>query len=940
MATMSTIDYGTLGHVEYQAQKGEWGFVRRSKSPQGITPLGSPALLVPPSVDGSAPSVAKGGRQKLALQFTGSHTEFVPAVNQIVDMYEESRDVLHLSQWAVSKTSPLVVIASSTEAQPLVGSSHTSRRVLVYAAGISGNKIGVAIVQQQRFAKDNLLIRRPSIKPQLETVFECDGPIEQIQPVYEVETRKTKPYVVIRTQKSIYIVQITSESASRVGLPLFGAVCLGTIEAGTVGCSDFLHIAVNPWKGEEIAFVDVGGKWNVWDFSLRKTQKTRYAPTTPKLIASGELYEPNQITLAWANITWGSVEAELLVATRKELFKIGTTTGSITDVFRNVVRGLPTEVEIISVVRPQIKPDSLLILTNYTLQILELAAEIKPILSWKHCRHPQDRSLSCSAWNVDDTECVFIYSRYNPNISVIWGLNSREPLDFSFLAAKWSDCPILGLIVLEGSTEENTKGETNRRSDIFTVTTIGSNHDVWRQDYTLNSNIDARIFHNNRRGNYLALSNQIIDSSDESDGQGRQRGSRDESADLGSTFERLSLGTSRRCREVSNVSIINLGNVYELAFDDERPIYKTGAQEDGRLFLQEYLNILRLHLNPDNDDEADTINPSLLSFLHLKKKMEGLFDDLSMLSIGVDGLVHTGSTSTSILNLGYSQNPNEIFRILRDLFEESDSQGDLDRALSPEALYDSLSRVWLEALPVDAPPRLRLRRERLARMIAIEISLSSLGAYPRLVASERSREPAFPGGGVQSSSQSVGTLQSSSSYLTDEDDNIMETGRVSGPSSRGSSRSGISSSQLRMFLENFTPVVHVPVIGGDIDGLLTDWDVGQSPENYQWRPVFEIQQQIVADFRNSESRPRSRSRKGSRRRDQSASSTAKNGYMHGIRGGEDFPMTQPATRTETATLIPISSSQATSTQRLPASQVHRGKYGDSRKTKKRRTEGF
>ncbi|KAF3131718.1 hypothetical protein TWF594_009745 [Orbilia oligospora] len=337
MATMPTIDYGTLGHVEYQAQKGEWGFVRRSKSPRGITPLGSPALLVPPSVDSSAPSVAKGGRQKLALQFTGSHTEFVPAVNQIVDMYEESRDVLHLSQWAVSKTSPLVVIASSTEAQPLVGSSHTSRRVLVYAAGISGNKIGVAIVQQQRFAKDNLLIRRPSIKPQLETVFECDGPIEQIQPVYEVETRKTKPYVVIRTQKSIYIVQITSESASRVGLPLFGAVCLGTIEAGTVGCSDFLHIAVNPWKGDEIAFVDVCGKWNVWDFSLRKTQKTRYAPTTPKLIASGELYEPNQITLAWANITWGSVEAELLVTTRKELFKIGTTVRMALHERRNVI---------------------------------------------------------------------------------------------------------------------------------------------------------------------------------------------------------------------------------------------------------------------------------------------------------------------------------------------------------------------------------------------------------------------------------------------------------------------------------------------------------------------------------------------------------------------------------------------------------------------------
>ncbi|KAK6499222.1 hypothetical protein TWF506_003850 [Arthrobotrys conoides] len=931
---MSTIDYGTLGHVEYQTQKGEWSFVRRSKSPRDVTALGSPALLVPPSVDGGGPDVAKGGRQKLALQFTGSHTEFVPAVNQIIDMYEESRDVLHLSQWAVSKTSPLVAIGSSTEAQPLVGSSHTSRRVLVYAAGISGNKIAVAIVQQQRFTKDELLIRRPSIKPQLEAVFECDGPIEQIQPIYEAETKKTKPYVVIRTQKLIYVVQITSESASRIGAPLFGAVCLGTVEAEAIGCSDFLHVTVNPWKGERIAFIDIRGKWNVWDFSLRKTQKSKYVPPTPKLIASGEIYEPGEVILAWANIVWGSLEEQLLVATRKELFKIDTTIGSFTNIFQTIVKGLSNDIEIISVIRPQIKPGSLLLLTNRTLQILDLSVDIKSTLSWKHCRHPQDRSLSCSAYNVDDTEFIFIYSRYNSNISVLWGLGGEE-LDFSFLVARWSNCPLLGLVLLEGSTEENDGN--NRRPDVFTLVTIGSNHDVWRQDYTLNPNIDAKMFHKNRRGNHLALSSQIIDSSDGSDDQGWLRNGRDESTDLGATFERLSLGTSRRRRMASNVSILNLGKVYEMAFDDEQPIYKSGGQ-DGRAFLQEYLNGLRSHLNLD--DETDAIKPGLLNFLHPKKELEGLFDDLGMLSVEMESLVHPGGTSASILNLGYTQGSSDIFRTLKDVLEGIGRQGDRDGVFAPEALYDSLSKAWLEALPVDAPPRLRLRRERLARMIAIDVSLSSLGAYTRLVAPKQSRELIPSDRELQPSSQLAGTLQSIYSHPTEEDDIIMETGRSSGLNSRGSSRSRISSLQPRMFLENFTPLAHNPILDGDIDGLLTDWDVDQPPENYQWRPVSRIQQQIVADSQNSESRLRSRSRKGSRRRDQRASSSANNDSVHGIRDGDDFPMTQPTTRIETTALIPISSSQVTSTQRFPASQVQRGKFGDSRKTKKRRTEGF
>ena len=110
-----------------------------------------------------------------------------------------------------------------------------------------------------------------------------------------------------------------------VGDILFGATCVGTIEAQEIGYSEFIHVAVNPWRGEQIAFIDTKGKWGVWDFSLRQTQRSKYAGILPKSMASGNIYELDDATLAWANIVWGSVENELLIATRRELFEIDIT---------------------------------------------------------------------------------------------------------------------------------------------------------------------------------------------------------------------------------------------------------------------------------------------------------------------------------------------------------------------------------------------------------------------------------------------------------------------------------------------------------------------------------------------------------------------------------------------------------------------------------------
>lgn len=96
-----------------------------------------------------------------------------------------------IAQWGGSKTGPFIAISSATSMETLLGGSHPPKKILAYVTGVGGDKLAVMGVNLQRFAGRIMMMRRPGFKIHLEPVHSCDGPIEQLQPVYEFGNKKS-----------------------------------------------------------------------------------------------------------------------------------------------------------------------------------------------------------------------------------------------------------------------------------------------------------------------------------------------------------------------------------------------------------------------------------------------------------------------------------------------------------------------------------------------------------------------------------------------------------------------------------------------------------------------------------------------------------------------------------------------------------------------------
>ncbi|KAK6339076.1 hypothetical protein TWF696_009864 [Orbilia brochopaga] len=929
---MSIIEYGTVGQVEYRSQRGEWSFLKRRPSPQDIISLGEPTVLLKPCLQDDTAGLGKrpAGRQSLARRFAGNHTEFVPAVSQIIDIYEESTVVEDLSQWAVSKTSPLMTVAHAGHVDNLLGGTHPLRKVLVYVTGISGNKLAATAVQLQRLTSDDVVVRRPSLKPQSRAIFACDGPIEQLQPVYEAETKKTKPWLLLRTQKTIYLVHIAIDFALSPGDAAFSVTCMAAIESPLAGGHNFLHVTINPWQGDQIAVVDTNGTWSIWTFVAKRSHRSKLAPTDPKLVCTGCIYTSDHSNaLSWANITWGCSENELLIATRTELFRLDIEAGSRSDIFTSLLESSTRGVEIVNLSRSQNEAGQVILLTNYALHLLQLDGMIKPVLVWRHYRHPEDRSLCCSISNLDNGSWVLLYSRYNPNISVLRILENNQAFDLSLLSIKGLDNPVIGLALLEGSVKR--AADERRRADVFTIVGIGSGYEIWRQDCTVDPNLDINIFRRTSKRRRALWIGHIVPTSEE---EGDMSDSGDTFGDmgLGSTFEKLSLGTQEQA--APGVSILNLEKLYEEAFEDEGPAYKSGDSAGGQSFTSFYLSRLRSLFK----GEYEGTDFGIITCQHVKRELEGLFDDPNLLFTEIQRLSSEDANSAvGIIDLDAAFLQNDVSSALPALSKRDGQENEHNQPIVG-SIYDTLISIWLESLPTESPAKTRLRRERLARMLSIDIGLSSLGACYNMKQA-RSTDLTNANGCIEADKEQLiltplqipllATVEKSPDDRSKESHGIIETGHRDHTQGRRSSLSQ------RLFLEAFTLVTHTGN-DPDIDALLNDWDVGRAPGQYQWRQLSSIQRQAYEESQRS--RSRSRSRTGSRQR--RATSTATAAREPDAMPNGDLHMTQPVTRTEIATAFPLASSQIASSQRFPSSQVQRGHHGDSRKMKKRRTEGF
>ncbi|KAF3905733.1 hypothetical protein AA313_de0201861 [Arthrobotrys entomopaga] len=721
----------------------------------------------------------------------------------------------------------------------------------------------------------------------------------------------------LRTQSCIYILQIKSEAGFRDKSLSFAVNLVGVLKTNEAGGERFVHTTVNPWFGEQIAVLDVKGQLTLWQFNLKNTHRRAYAPLTPKRIFADQIHSGDvKSGVHWANVTWGSTQHDLIIAKRRQLFILNTETGVSTDIWGNIFQDSIRDLELISLTRHPNEPGCLVLLTNYTLHLIEMNPKIKSTLIWKHCRHPEDRSLSCSIWNLDNDPCALLFSRYNPHITVLWRMQTHQLLDLSMLVSRGLDSPLMGLVLLGGLVEDLTNRDRKPRAEIFSLLMIGSKYDIWGQEYTINPNIDDAIFRQTRKPKRAPLSSRMISLSDEgSDTDDSIAGTED--IDLDSSFKRLSLGA--RKREVSKAFYLDLKEIYDDAFDDESSVYKSGGQTNMQSFMNKYLSTLKLTLL---NGDANRSN-ELLTLLRLKTELQGLFDDVGELTAEIRNICSAEGSKFIILDLESTLITNFMSAMILVSPKESQEANFGQQIMIAKNLYDTLIEIWLESLPTGSPAKLRLRRERIARMVSGEMALSSMGFYRN--------------GGNNTQWRTISFLQRDMEMVANlsQGDYIMETESMEASDMKGGhlANSHVNDEASCMLIERFSPLTHGLVGAYDVEDILGDWDIGKTPDEYQWSEISTIRRHVAT----STGRSQSESRK-SGRRCRTASKT-KGGRILNSASLHEPSMTQPTTRSEISAHIHLASSQA-SGPKFPSSQTNRGKHGDSRRAKKRRVEGF
>lgn len=203
-----------------------------------------------------------------------------------------------------------------------------------------------------------------------------------------------------------------------------------------------------------------------------------------------------------------------------------------------------------------------------------------------------------------------------------------------------------------------------------------------------------------------------------------------------------------------------------------------------------------------------------------------------------------------------------------------------NRELSVVALYDTLLRDWIAPLPVDIPIRLRQAKERLARRVAMEVTLAST----RLA--HKKDELLLQPGSEQENSTILPILPSKlgDGTYVDSDASTVPSALLTPPQSSVPPSSQPPSSpsvlghlqphrrdpllRLRKYLSIDDNPMMPTVISPTVNELLSHWKPGVDPSTYDWEATKQVLRPDVPDEVSQELREKERRKKEKRDRRQ------------------------------------------------------------------------
>ncbi|KAF8533148.1 RNA polymerase I-specific transcription initiation factor RRN6-like protein [Trichophaea hybrida] len=597
---------------------------------------------------------------------------------------------------------------------------HINRvKFAAFASGKTGSDLVLAEMgDEERTFKgiDGRQLLAPHVIPGTTSPHHLNSPIRQIcsaRNPYHGEPPKSR--LAVRTSGFTRIYRVIAESkgaSSRLSLqPLVTRIPFGS--DGTVEHAD---VAFNPWYFKQFGIIDQRGDWRVLDLEGSYEASRRGFGLMLSSVANGRVTTGDELKgHGWGRITWGGDLNTVMTCDRHTaaLFDIRTSAAAPSIV-------LPVDRDrswILDLQRGPPISDSHIafVLTSSHISQVDVRQSGRTLLSWPHGRHRDDVSLYLDIFRSEDVTTAVIGSRMT-SMTTCYQFSSWQdpavlgdpfmltsPLAHEELSRSASSMSILPCSLQSANVSD---GPQSQDVNLFVGFSIDKELSVSRRIYSTRD--ELHLAH--KRPEF------VIDSDSDD-------------ADKELPSSEIFHSTSDRHIRKPNGSVshrrANLFELYNATFQDEEEL-RTVQGGDATNSITGYCARLTKLLM----DRVERGNLGISSLID-DRAPSLLFDQLSSLETGIETLLSSlqfkDSCETKLLI------PECTFKSLLSPPTTS--------SFSVQTLYDNLINTRVTSLPETIPGRVRLRRERLSRLIATEVLLASIGVNVKPTAEQLTPPP-------------------------------------------------------------------------------------------------------------------------------------------------------------------------------------------------------
>ncbi|KAI5820624.1 RNA polymerase I-specific transcription initiation factor RRN6-like protein [Pyronema omphalodes] len=861
--------------AKYNPDTHKWHFHRQPSKGFRIFPLTDREPIIGRSLELDDPSTSI--RKLRSGQWLNDIAPDAPGLSGLIDVIDnylvESR-ILAVN----SVSSPLDGRLMGFGAARSRVSDH-EHEIAAFTSGAAGSHLILAdVMKTKREFKNsnNAILSYPGISPTVQTKHFIGTPIRQVCFARDFsQEAELSNRLAIRTTESTKLYNVAYQYASdRKSKKIIQLIPLAKRSWLELNEAEHVDLTFSPWDDKQIGIVDGAGNWSIYHLHGRSSKNRADWPQQLLSYGTGKINpEDTRNSNVWGRIIWGADTNTIVACDRQiaKLFDIRTNTsaGNIT---------LPVGQNrswILDLRRGPKMTDGhdAFLLTSSHISHIDLRQPKQPLVSWKHERHHDDISMYLDVVRTDDVTTAFIGSRVNFLTTCYqfgsWKEPSKlgEPFILSPPFANNKPTKSAMTMTMMPCTVIGPKSEEHKNTHFFTGISINKYREV-----------SQRLYHTYDGENppkLVAKSSEHAVEPAESD---------DETED-----EKTPSGDE--APEFPSHLRHDFSSLYKGAFQEGQGL-RTVQDGDNINSIDGYCARIKEILL--DRVERETRNLGVSSLMNVRAPTL-LFDNLTTLETSIETLL----ASPTILE------SYDIKSLLIPTSRPSLLAPPGDSKPTIQTFYNSLIDTRITPLSETIPIRVRLNRERLSRLIATEIFLSSIG-----ISVKPSPEQLLP-----PASQAFTPINRPADF---------EPRKIVEPLGR-----------IRAYAHVQTPIQ----LQEGLESILDSWKIGENPDEFE---AFMDPEEGVPRYR----RDRLRARKEKERRrtsgvagglaDMLASSQAAAPMVL-----EDAPATQGwgASQLGGWASQVAGSSQGFGSSQLPMSQVERGKHG-SRKPKKKRKIGF